>query len=151
MSNIGTAGTPDRAPKVDYRTPLKRVRGLGSAKSGVEHWWRQRITAVVLVILVPWLVGLLVSLVGTDGATARELVARPWNAIALAAFVIAGFWHAKLGVQVVIEDYIHVRWIEVTLQVLVTLTCALATLASLYAIGHIALTFVNVLPVNPIQ
>ena len=139
MSNIGTAGTPDRTPQVDYRTPLKRVRGLGSAKSGVEHWWRQRITAVVLLILAPWLVGLLVSLVGQDAVAARALVARPWNAIALAAFVIAGFWHAKLGMQVVIEDYVHVRWVEVTLQLLVVLACALATLASLYAIGHIAL------------
>jgi succinate dehydrogenase / fumarate reductase membrane anchor subunit len=99
MSNIGTAGTPDRTPQVDYRTPLKRVRGMGSAKSGVEHWWRQRITAVVLVILVPW-----------------------------------------LGMQVVIEDYVHVRWLDVMLQVLVTLACALAGLASLFAIGHIALT-----------
>ena len=140
MSNIGTAGSPDRTPQVDYRTPLKRVRGLGSAKSGVGHWWRQRITAVVLIVLVPWLVGLLVSLVGVESGSARALIARPWNAIALAAFVIAGFWHAKLGMQVVIEDYVHVRWVEVVLQVLVTLACALATLVSLYAIGHIALT-----------
>ena len=140
MSNIGTAGARDRAPQPDYRTPLKHASGLGSAKSGVGHWWRQRVTALALVVLVPWLVGLLVSLVGIDGITAREVIARPWNALALAAFVIAGFWHAKLGMQVVIEDYVHVRWVEVALQVLVTLSCVLATLASLYAIGHIALT-----------
>ena len=140
MSNTGTAGTPERTPPTDYRTPLKRVRGLGSAKSGVGHWWRQRLTAIVLVVLVPWLVGLLVSFVGVDGAQVRAVVARPWNAVALAAFVIAMFWHAKLGMQVVIEDYVHVRWMEVALQVLVTLTCALAALASLYALGHIAMT-----------
>ncbi len=140
MSNIGTAGAPDRAPQPDYRTPLKRVRGLGSAKSGVAHWWRQRITAIVMLVLIPWLVGLFVSFVGVDADSARHAVARPWNTVALMAFVIAGFWHAKLGMQVVIEDYVHVRWLEVTLQVLVTLACALAALASLYALIHIAVT-----------
>ena len=140
MSNIGTAGAPDRAPRPDYRTPLKRVRGLGSAKSGVAHWWRQRITAIVMIVLIPWLVGLFVSFVGVDAESARQTVARPWNTVALMAFVIAGFWHAKLGMQVVIEDYVHVRWLEVTLQVLVTLACALAALVSLYALMHIAVT-----------
>lgn len=140
MSNIGTAGAPDRAPQPDYRTPLKRVRGLGSAKSGVAHWWRQRITAVVMLVLIPWLVGLFVSFVGADAESARLAVARPWNTVALMAFVIAGFWHAKLGMQVVIEDYVHARWAEITLQLLVTFLCAAAALASLYALGHIAMT-----------
>jgi succinate dehydrogenase membrane anchor subunit len=139
MSNIGTAGAPGREPQEDFRTPLKRARGLGSGKSGVGHWWWQRVTAVLLVILVPWLVGLLVSLVGVDVESARSIVARPWNAIPLAAFVIAAFWHAKLGMQVVIEDYVHTRWIEVALQLLVTFLCAIAALASLYALGHIAM------------
>ena len=138
MSNIGTAGAPAREPQQDFRTPLKRARGLGSGKSGVGHWWWQRITAVLLVLLASWLVGLLVSLVGADATAARMAVARPWNAIALAAFVIAAFWHAKLGMQVVIEDYVHTRWVEVTLQVLVTFLCTIAALASLYAIAHVA-------------
>ena len=140
MSNIGTAGAPQRAPQEDFRTPLKRARGLGSGKSGVGHWWWQRVTAVLLVILVPWLVGLLVSLVGVHADAARAIVAKPWNAIPLAAFVIAAFWHAKLGMQVVIEDYVHSRWIEVTLQLLVTFLCVIAALASLYALGRIAMT-----------
>jgi succinate dehydrogenase / fumarate reductase membrane anchor subunit len=140
MSNIGTAGAPDRAPQDDFRTPLKRARGLGSGKTGTGHWWWQRVTAVLLVLLVPWLVGLLVSLVGVDFASAQDIVARPWNAIPLAAFVIAAFWHAKLGMQVVIEDYVHTRWVEVTLQLLVTFLCAVAARASLYALGRIAMT-----------
>ena len=135
MSNIGTGG----APRADYRTPLKIARGLGSAKSGTGHWWAQRVTAVLLVLLVPWLIGVLVSLVGADLDAARHVIARPWNAIPLAAFVIAAFWHAKLGMQVVIEDYVHTRWVEVTLQLLVTFACVIAALASLYALGHIAL------------
>ena len=136
MSNIGTGG----APREDYRTPLKIASGLGSGKSGAGHWWTQRITAVILVLLVPWLVGLLVSLVGADMETARFAIARPWNAIPLAAFVIAAFWHAKLGMQVVIEDYVHTRWIEIALQLLVIFACAIGALASLYALGHIAMT-----------
>jgi len=140
MSNIGTAGAPDRAPQEDFRTPLKRARGLGSGKTGTGHWWWQRVTAVLLVLLVPWLVGLLVSLVGVDFEAARHIVARPWNAIPLAAFVIAAFWHAKLGMQVVIEDYVHTRWVEVTLQLVVTFLCVIAALASLYALGRIAMT-----------
>lgn len=140
MSNIGTAGAPARQPQREFRTPLKRARGLGSGKSGVGHWWWQRATAVLLVILVPWLVGLLVSLVGVEVDAARASVAKPWNAIPLAALVIAAFWHAKLGMQVVIEDYVHTRWVEVTLQLLVTFACAIAALASLYALARIALT-----------
>jgi succinate dehydrogenase / fumarate reductase membrane anchor subunit len=140
MSNVDAAGTPGRAPQDDLRTPLSRARGLGSAKSGTGHWWWQRVTAVLLVVLVPWLIGLLVSMVGADMDSARTAIARPWNLIVLAAFVIAAFWHAKLGVQVVIEDYVHTRWAEVALQLLVTFACVMGTLASLYALGHIAVT-----------
>jgi len=146
MSNIGTAGAPGRAPHEDFRTPLKRARGLGSGKTGTGHWWWQRVTAVLLVLLVPWLVGLLVSLVGADVDAARLMVARPWNAIALALLIVAALWHAKLGMQVVIEDYVHTRWIEVALQLLVTFVCAIAALASLYALGRIVLAVAALQP-----
>lgn len=124
----------------EYRTPLKRARGLGSGKTGTGHFWWQRVTAVFLVLLVAWLIGLLVSFVGADLATVQATIARPWNAIALAFTAVVMFWHAKLGVQVVIEDYVHARAFEIALQLLVTLACALGALASLYAIGRIALT-----------
>ena len=141
MSDIGTAGAPGRSPQEhDLRTPLARARGLGSGKTGTGHWWWQRLTAIALVLLVPWLIGVLVSLIDADIDSARATIARPWNAIPLAAFVIAAFWHAKLGMQVVIEDYVHTRWVEVTLQVLVTLACVVAALACLFALGHIAMT-----------
>ena len=143
MSDIGTSGTPrpqHASQQRDLRTPLARARGLGSGKTGTGHWWWQRLTAIALVLLVPWLIGVLVSLIGADIDSARAAIARPWNAIPLAAFVIAAFWHAKLGMQVVIEEYVHTRWIEVTLQVLVTLACVVAALACLFALGHIAMT-----------
>lgn len=123
----------------DFRTPLARARGLGSAKSGVGHFWWQRVTAIVLALLVPWLVWLLVSLAGADLETARAAIAEPWNAILLSIFAVAMFWHTKLGVQVVIEDYVHTRALEVASQLLVTLACVVGAFASLYAIGRIAL------------
>jgi succinate dehydrogenase / fumarate reductase membrane anchor subunit len=123
----------------DFRNPLQRARGLGSGKTGTGHFWWQRVTAIFLVPLVAWLLGLLVSFVGADLATVQVAIARPWNAIALSLFAILLFWHAKLGIQVVIEDYVHTRGLEVALQLIVTLACALGALASLYAIGRIAL------------
>jgi succinate dehydrogenase / fumarate reductase membrane anchor subunit len=123
----------------EFRTPLKRARGLGSGKAGTGHFWWQRVTAVFLVPLVAWLIGLLVSFVGADPGAVQATIAKPWNAIALALLAILLFWHAKLGVQVVIEDYVHTRAVEVALQLLVTLACVLGALASLYAIGRIAL------------
>lgn len=123
----------------DLRTPVARARGLGSGKTGTEHFWVQRITAVALALLVPWLVGLLVSMVGADVDSVRAAIARPWNAILLSAFVVALFWHAKLGIQVVIEDYVHTRSSEIALHLANTFLCALGAVASLYAIVRIAL------------
>jgi succinate dehydrogenase / fumarate reductase membrane anchor subunit len=87
---------------------------------------------------VAWLLGTLVSLVGADLDTVRITLAKPWNAILFSLFLLAMFWHAKLGLQVVIEDYVHERAVEITLQLLVTLACVVGALASLYAIGRIA-------------
>lgn len=129
----GNGGTPD------YRHPLQRARALGSGKSGTSHFWWQRVTAVVLALLVPWLVGLLVSFAGADVAGVQAALARPWNAILMSVFVIALFWHARMGMQVVIEDYVHTRVTELVLQFLVILACAVAALACLYAIARIAL------------
>jgi succinate dehydrogenase / fumarate reductase membrane anchor subunit len=124
----------------DLRTPLQRARGLGSGKTGTEHFWIQRVTAVALVFLVPFLVWTLVSMVGSDADGARAIIARPWNAILLSAFAIAAFWHAKLGMQVVIEDYVHTRAMEVFLHLANMFLCTLGAIASVYAIARIALT-----------
>jgi succinate dehydrogenase / fumarate reductase, membrane anchor subunit len=123
---------------IRFRTPLHRARGLGSAKSGTGHFWWLRVTSVVLGLLTLWLVYLLVSLVGADLATVRETLARPYNAILMAVFAVATFWHAKLGLQVVIEDYVHVRGAELTLLFLNSFLCTVGAVASLYAIARIA-------------
>ncbi len=121
------------------RTPLKNVRGLGSAQSGVRHWWLQRLTAVALVPLSLWLLWLCAGLAHADYATVRAAIAQPVHAVLLVALVASLFWHGALGLQVVIEDYIHTRWQEVALQIAVRFGAFLAAVACLFAIARIAL------------
>ena len=87
--------------------PLARVRGLGSAKEGTHHWIAQRMTAAALVPLTPWFVISLIGLIGADLAAVKEWMASPFTAVLMILTLIAGFHHAQLGLQVVIEDYIH--------------------------------------------
>ncbi len=124
----------------DQRHPVKIARGLGSAHSGVHHWWVQRITAAALVALGIWFVILVLSLLGADYATARTTLAQPWNALLMIAFLLAMFWHAALGLQVVIEDYVHTRWREVVALVAVYFLAVIGALASVLAVLRIALT-----------
>ena len=120
------------------RTPLKTVRGLGSAHGGTHHFIVQRITAVALVPLALWFVWIALSLIHLDYAGARALIAHPCNALLLAAFVLAVFWHAQIGLQVVIEDYVHTPGLEIASQIAVKFLAVLGALASLLAIGRIA-------------
>ena len=83
-----------------YRTPLKKVRGLGSAKHGTHHFMVQRLTAIALVFLACWFLYFVIGMMHADFLTATDAVARPWNATLLIAFLVAMFWHAQLGVQV---------------------------------------------------
>jgi len=122
-----------------FRTPLKGVRGLGPAKEGIHHFVIQRMTAVALVPLTLWLVWLVLRVMHADYAQARALVHDPLNATLLLAFVLALFWHVQLGIQVVLEDYVHTRWLEVTAQVLLKFFCVLGVLACWFAIVRIAL------------
>lgn len=124
----------------DRRTPLKIARGLGSAQSGTGHWWTQRVTAAALVLLGIWFVITVLGLLHADYATAHATVAKPWNALLLIAFVVSMFWHAVLGLQVVIEDYVHVRWKEVVLLVAIKFLAVLGALAGVLAVLRIALT-----------
>jgi len=123
----------------DLRNPLKRARGLGSAQSGATHWWRQRVTAAALVLLGLWFVALVLSLLHADYATAKAAVANPWNALLLILFVVTAFWHAVLGLQVVIEDYVHTRWKEVALLVAIKFLAVLCALAGVLSVLRIAL------------
>ena len=123
----------------DLQTPLKRVHGLGSAKDGTHHFIVQRITAVALVPLTIWIVFVALSLVHSDYAHARAMLHHPFAAVWLIAFLVAALWHAQLGLQVVIEDYVHVRWQEALLQLIVKFVCVVAGIAGVIAIVRIAL------------
>jgi succinate dehydrogenase / fumarate reductase membrane anchor subunit len=121
------------------RNPLKNARGLGSAKDGTGHFILQRITAIALIFLSIYAVGLIVSLIGDDYASVHATVANPCNAILLIAFSVAMFWHAKLGIQVIIEDYVHTPFAATALYLLNIFVCALAAIACVLAVVRIAL------------
>lgn len=88
-------------------TDLKRVRGLGSARSGVHHWWLQRATAAANLLLLVWFLASLLSLPAIDHASVTAWIEQPLVAVPLLLLILSTFWHARLGVQVMIEDYVH--------------------------------------------
>ena len=123
----------------DFRTPLKRAIGLGSAKDGTGHFIWQRISAIVLVLCGMYLLGLLLGLTTSEYLIARGMVSDPLNACVLIVFLIAAFWHAKLGLQVVIEDYVHTPLLAGVAHIANILVCALAAIAGVLAVVRIAI------------
>lgn len=88
-------------------SPIGRVRGLGSARSGAHHWWLERVTSVSTLLLFIWFIVSLLRLPGLDHETVTEWLASPIVAVPMLLLTISTFWHLKLGLQVVIEDYVH--------------------------------------------
>jgi succinate dehydrogenase / fumarate reductase membrane anchor subunit len=121
------------------RSPLGRAIGLGSAKEGVEHWWRQRVTALALVPLVLWFVVSLIGLVGADRAALVAWVHQPMPAMLLILLLVATFYHAALGLQVVIEDYIHGEAMRLGALLVMRLLCILFALRGILAVLQLAL------------
>jgi succinate dehydrogenase / fumarate reductase, membrane anchor subunit len=120
-------------------SPLSRVLGLGSARGGAEHWWAQRVTAVALVPLGIWFVLALVLLPDYSYATLRTWVSQPVTAVLLILTVISVVYHSKLGVQVVVEDYVHVKAVKVAGLMLSTLLHIAVAVAAAFAILRIAI------------
>ncbi|MGZ6005578.1 MAG: succinate dehydrogenase, hydrophobic membrane anchor protein [Candidatus Saccharimonadales bacterium] len=125
---------------MDYRTPLSRAKGLGSAKSGTGHWWMQRITAVALIPLSFWLINFLgLSLSAPYQQTVAWLTA-PVNTVCIVAWVIAAFYHAALGLQGGIEDYVAAegpKFISIWAVNLAFLFLAMAALLAVFRIVSI--------------
>jgi succinate dehydrogenase / fumarate reductase membrane anchor subunit len=121
----------------DLRTPLSRARGLGSAKEGVHHWWAQRLTAVALIPLVVWFAISLVMLSGADYAIARAWIGSPIVMVLLILTIVIGLHHGQLGMQVVIEDYVHNDGMKLALIVLMRFIAVFFGLAAIVAILRI--------------
>jgi succinate dehydrogenase / fumarate reductase membrane anchor subunit len=116
------------------RSDLGRARGLGSAKDGVAHWWAQRLTAIALIPLTIWFAASIVGLAGASHAAVVDWVASPIPALLLILLIAATFHHAQLGLQVVIEDYIHSEGAKLALIILVKGAAFVLALAALLAV-----------------
>lgn len=121
------------------KTPMKRVRGLGSARSGTEHFWLQRLTALANIPLTIGFLCVVYAALGKDTAAARAVLARPFDAFIIALFVISGAVHMKLGMQTIIEDYVHGEASKLALLALNTLFAFLIAAACVFAV--LKLTF----------
>lgn len=117
----------------DLRSPLNRARGLGSAKSGVHHFWMQRLTAVALIPLVIWFAVSLVMLSGADYGMARSWLGSPFVMVLLILTICIGLYHGQLGMQVVIEDYVHSEGVKLALIVAIKFIAVFFGLAAIVA------------------
>lgn len=123
---------------MNLRNPLANAHNHGSAGHGVAHWWAQRFSAILLIGMVVWLVFALLALGGASHAEASSWLGRPFNASMAILFCLASIYHARLGLQVIIEDYIHQRAMQVALQLLVKVLAVLGAVLAVMAVLTVA-------------
>ena len=116
------------------RTPLGRVRNLGSSHSGTRDFWRQRLTAVAMTLLIVPVIVVVLMLLGSNQAGAKQIFSSLPIAIIMLLFIVASAWHMKIGMQVVIEDYVHNEKIKLASVMANNFFCIAVALASIYAI-----------------
>ena len=119
------------------RTPLGKVRGLGSARSGTRAFWHQRLTSIALVTLTIAFVWIVISLLGKDYNSVRGTVANPAVAILLLLFILASVYHMQIGVQVIVEDYVHTEGVKLAVLIANIFFAVLIGLACVYAVMRI--------------
>jgi succinate dehydrogenase / fumarate reductase membrane anchor subunit len=124
---------------VSLRSPLGRVLGSGSANDGTEHWWAQRVTAVALLILGLWFLYSLLQLDGFAHATVSAWIGRPFTGVMMLLLCLTLAWHSYLGVQVVLEDYVHGPLIKVVSLLLSRFAHAFLAIAAVLAILKVSL------------
>jgi succinate dehydrogenase / fumarate reductase membrane anchor subunit len=119
-------------------TPLHKVQGMGSSHSGTGHFWHERVTSVALIPLSLWFLYVMLGLSDTSEVTALQFLAHPWNAILMGAFVCFSLWHAYLGLQVVVDDYVHTAGMKIFLMLVIRFGVIAIGATSLFAIVRIA-------------
>ncbi|MDO9105296.1 MAG: succinate dehydrogenase, hydrophobic membrane anchor protein [Methylovulum sp.] len=124
---------------MDFRTPIAKARGLGSAKAGTSHWWMQRVSAVALVPLSFWLIVFLDLCLTSPYQQTVGWLAVPLNSVCIVAWIVAAFYHAALGLQVVIEDYVAAEGVKIVSVWAVNLVFGFLALAALLALFRIIL------------
>jgi succinate dehydrogenase / fumarate reductase membrane anchor subunit len=120
------------------QTPLHKVEGMGASHSGTGHFWRERVTSVALIPLSLWFAFSVLGLTGTNEVTMVQYLARPWNALLMAAFAVTSAYHMSLGLQVVIDDYVHTAGAKLFLLILVRAVTIAIIAVSLFALIRIA-------------
>jgi succinate dehydrogenase / fumarate reductase, membrane anchor subunit len=122
------------SPQKTMRTPLSRVRYLGASHSGTSDFWRQRLTAVAMTVLIVPVIVVVLMLIGSNQAGAKQIFSSLPIAIIMLLFIVASAWHMKIGMQVVIEDYVHNEKIKLASVIANNFFCIAVALASIYAI-----------------
>ncbi|MEX2496981.1 MAG: succinate dehydrogenase, hydrophobic membrane anchor protein [Woeseia sp.] len=122
----------------DRRTPLARVLGTGSAKDGTGHWWSQRITAVALLVVGVWFLLSVALLPGPGYGEVRGWIGTPWTAVLMLILILSTAYHSDLGIQVVIQDYVHQPFLKIASIVVARFLHVLLAAASIFAVLRIA-------------
>jgi len=125
---------PDSLAPKSMRTPLSRVRALGPSHSGTSDFWRQRLTAVAMVLLILPVIVVVMMLLGRNQAGAAQILGSPLVAIIMLLFIVASVWHMKIGMQVVIEDYVQSEIVKLAAIMANNFFSVAVALASIYAI-----------------
>jgi succinate dehydrogenase / fumarate reductase membrane anchor subunit len=120
-------------------TPLKRVRGLGSARSGAHHWWLERLTSVATLVLLVWLAVSLVRMPDLAHGTLAEWLAAPLVAVPMLLLIVGMFWHLRMGLQVVVEDYVHAEGPKLFWITAITFLSLFGAALAIFAVLKVAL------------
>jgi succinate dehydrogenase / fumarate reductase membrane anchor subunit len=134
-------GEPGASPATDpsLETPIARARGLGSAREGGEHWWHERLSSVATLLLFVWLIVSLLRLPALDHRGVTEWLRQPSAAVPMLLLILAAFWHLKMGLTVVVEDYVHEEGNKFLTLLLLSFAAIAGAAFALFAVLKIAL------------